>query len=183
MNDEPPLDPDLPDEADAGVDGTGVEWHAGGLAAGHDERPGDDHPWVAPRPWVSVVAVVDDGVVLVEAHDRDARTTLVRLPRGRLAPGRTVPAAARRGLQSAVGIEAEAVRTLASDWRAGVRGKRRVVVADVPDGAVPEPAEDRSVVTVPPDEAVDRVRRWPTDEATVTGLLLADREGDLRSGD
>jgi ADP-ribose pyrophosphatase len=166
-----------------------TEYETGWYTGGYDlvEQPDGTtkrYYWAELPPAVVVVAVTAaDRVVHVEQYRPTVRDTHVELPAGIVEVGESPDEAGARELTEETGFRAgsvEAIETL--HVATGVlRHERTYVIAtDLQSG---EPALDDNefleVRTIPAADALDRARAPPTNDATVQGLLLAEREGWL----
>jgi ADP-ribose pyrophosphatase len=145
--------PGVPDPADVDVaargdlpnpSGTAAQWPVLGteteyenpfFGAGYDrvERPDGtrgDYYWIDPVDGVTVVALDDGEVVLVEEYRPRQRRTFLTVPGGAVDAGEDVRRAARRELREESGYEAETVEYVRSYYPDGwVRHRRHVTVA------------------------------------------------------
>jgi len=178
-----------------------TEYDPGWYAGGYDrvEQPDGSEKryyWARLPPATVVVPLVEDEVVMVEQYRPVVGERFLELPAGIVEPddgevsvdeGASEAAyerAARRELEEETGYVADRVQCLQRAWVAtGVlRHERGAVVAE---GARPhgeqalEGNEFLDVVRVPADEAVERARAAPTNDATLEALLLASHEGYL----
>ena len=172
-------------------------WYAGGydlveLPDGRRKR----YYWAELPPAVVVVATVDDpsslglppvdadrAVVMVEQFRPTIRELCYELPAGVVEDGESYAEAGARELEEEVGIVADSVALLEDFWCAtGVlRHERGLVWADgFTDGERElDGNEFLDVRTVPVGEAMDVARSDAANDATIEGLLLAEREGLL----
>jgi ADP-ribose pyrophosphatase len=115
--------------------GTETEYETPFFEAGYDrvERPDGtrgDYYWIDPVDGVTVVALDDGEVVLVEEYRPRQRRTFLTVPGGAVDAGEDVSRAARRELREESGYEAETVEYVRSYYPDGwVRHRRHVVVA------------------------------------------------------
>ena len=172
-------------------------WYAGGydlveLPDGRRKR----YYWAELPPAVVVVATVekpsslglppvdaDRAVVMVEQFRPTIRELCYELPAGVVEDGESYAGAGARELEEEVGIVADSVALLEDFWCAtGVlRHERGLVWADgFTDGERElDGNEFLDVRTVPVGEAMDVARSDAANDATIEGLLLAEREGLL----
>jgi len=172
-------------------------WYAGGydlveLPDGRRKR----YYWAELPPAVVVVATVEEpsslglppvdadrAVVMVEQFRPTIRELCYELPAGIVEDGESYAEAGARELEEEVGIVADSVALLEDFWCAtGVlRHERGLVWADgFTDGERElDGNEFLDVRTVPVGEAMDVARSDAANDATIEGLLLAEREGLL----
>ncbi|MFB6121537.1 MAG: NUDIX hydrolase [Halobacteriaceae archaeon] len=178
-----------------------TEYETGWYEGGFDlvEQPDGStkrYYWARLPPAVVVVALDGDDVLMVRQYRPTTRRAFLELPAGIVededgavspedgaAPG-AYETAARRELEEETGYVADEATCIQRSWVAtGVlRHERGVVVApDVAAGGerALETNEFITVDRVPRDEAVERVRAAPANDATMEALLLADRDGYL----
>jgi ADP-ribose pyrophosphatase len=172
-------------------------WYAGGydlveLPDGRRKR----YYWAELPPAVVVVATVEEpsslglppvdadrAVVMVEQFRPTIRELCYELPAGVVEDGESYAEAGARELEEEVGIVADSVALLEDFWCAtGVlRHERGLVWADgFTDGERElDGNEFLDVRTVPAGEALELARSAPANDATIEGLLLAERAGLL----
>ena len=174
-----------------------TDWYAGGydlveLPDGRRKR----YYWAELPPAVVVVATVekpsslglppvdaDRAVVMIEQFRPTIRELCYELPAGVVEDGESYAEAGARELEEEVGIVADGVALLEDFWCAtGVlRHERGLVWADgFAEGERElDGNEFLDVRTVPVDEALELARSAPANDATIEGLLLAERAGLL----
>ncbi|MFB6218846.1 MAG: NUDIX hydrolase [Halobacteriaceae archaeon] len=164
-----------------------VEYETGWYTGGYDrvEQPDGTtkrYYWAELPPAVVVVAVHDGRVVFVEQYRPTIAEHCLELTAGVVEDGESYAEAGARELEEETGYTAEAVEEIETFWCAtGVLRHRRGIV--VARGADPtgDPALDDNefltVTTVPVDEALERARADPANDATIEALLLADADG------
>ncbi|WP_227352786.1 NUDIX hydrolase [Haladaptatus salinisoli] len=138
--------------------------------------------WFDPPDSVAIVARTGDEIVLIEEYRPRLGETVVSCPAGRVEPGESFEAAARRELREETGYEAGSVRHLETYYpAAGMRKRRGIVFASelTPGRQRLESDEFIDVRTVPVADAVDAVRAAPTCGWSLPPLLLAREEGLL----
>ncbi len=139
--------------------------------------------WAELAPAVVVVAVADDQVVMVEQYRPPIAEHCLELPAGIVEDGESFTTAGARELREETGFEASGVSLLEDFWVAtgAMRHRRGIVYAE---GLTPveqdlDDNEFLEVRPIPADEALDRAREEPANDATIEGLLLAKEEGLL----
>ena len=178
----------LPGEAAWPVREVAVEYDPGWFVGGYDrvEQPDGSEKryyWAELPPATVVIAVADDSVLFVEQYRPTVRHTQLELPAGIVEPGESYTTAGGRELAEETGFEPAATSLLQEVWcLTGVlRHKRGYVFAEGLE-AVDIEADSNEFLTpraVPIDEAIERAREPPTNDATLEGLLLARAEGLL----
>ena len=172
-----------------------TEWYTGGydlveLPDGSEKR----YYWAELPAAVVVVAVVDDppslglpgagrSVVMVEQFRPTIRELCHELPAGIVEDGESYAAAGARELEEEVGVAAGSVELLEAFWCAtGLLRHRRGIVhaGDLSRGERRlDGSEFLDVRTVPVEDAMDVATGEAANDATIEGLLLAEREGLL----
>lgn len=164
-----------------------VEYECPWFTVGADRvaRPDGDtarYYWVEPGDAVTVVAVEDDQLVLVEQYRPRQRDRFLSCPVGGVEEGESFTRAAKRELREETGFEAGDVKLLETYHAAGwLRMRRGVVFATdlTPGEQSLDDGEFIEVHTVPVDTALNTARTEPVHEWTLLPLLLAAEEGML----
>ena len=178
----------LPGEPEWPVREVVVEYDEGWFVGGYDrvEQPDGSEKkyyWAELSPATVIVAVADDRVLFVEQYRPTVRNTQLELPAGIVEAGESYTEAGARELAEETGFEPDSTALLQEVWcSTGVlRHKRGYVFAEglEPVDVDHDSNEFLAPRSVPVDEALEIARDPPTNDATLEGLLLAEREGLL----
>jgi ADP-ribose pyrophosphatase len=193
--DDPHPDPD-PEGVDR-PDGTdhdwpvlesAVEYETGWYTGGYDEVEQPDgsrkrYYWAELPDAAVVVSTLDGELLMVEQFRPTIREHCLELPAGIVESGESFAEAGGRELREETGFEAEECRLLqAVNCTTGVlRHRRGIVWAEglSPASRKLDGNEFLAVTAVPVEEALERVREPPTNDATLEGILIAREEGLL----
>jgi len=165
-----------------------TEYETGWYTGGYDlvEQPDGStkrYYWAELAPAVVIVGVTDGQLLFVEQYRPTVRETQLELPAGIVESGESFCAAAARELQEETGFEPDDTRLLQAMWCSTglLRHRRGFVVAEGLSPADRELDANEFLVPkpVPVEEAVAVGREQPTNDATVEGVLLAEKEGIL----
>jgi len=178
----------LPGEPEWPVEEVVVEYDEGWFVGGYDrvEQPDGTEKkyyWAELSPATVIVAVADDRVLFVEQYRPTVRNTQLELPAGIVESGESYTEAGARELAEETGFAPSSMSLLQEVWcSTGVlRHTRGYVFAEglEPVDVDHDSNEFLAPRAVPVDEALDIAREPPTNDATLEGLLLAEREGLL----
>lgn len=163
-----------------------VEYETDWFDAGYDhvEQPDGTtkrYYWAALPRAVVVVPRIDDELVMVEQYRPNIRKHCLEFPAGIVEEGESYTEAGARELREETGFSPAGLSLLEDLWVAtgAMRHQRGIVFAEGLEPVQPnlDDNEFLDVTTVPVDEALDRARRDPANDATIEGLLLAREEG------
>lgn len=139
--------------------------------------------WAELPPAVVVVPVTDGQVVMVEQYRPAIREHCLELPAGIVEQGESYTTAGARELREETGFEPAGTALLESFWCTTglLRHRRGFVFAEglTPTESARDTNEFLQVRAVPVEEALERARTAPANDATIEGLLLARADGLL----
>lgn len=179
----------LPGEPTWPVEEVVVEYDTGWFVGGYDrvEQPDGrlkNYYWAELPPATVVVAMDEGHVLFVEQYRPATRRTSLELPAGIVEPGESYAEAGARELAEETGFEPDSTTLLQEVWCTTglLRHKRGYVLAEGLEPVDVEADSNEFLVprTVPVEEAVAVAREPPTNDATLEGLLVADRDGAFR---
>lgn len=175
-------------EPDRPVRESVVEYDTPWYTGGYDliEQPDGTtkrYYWAELPTAVVIVARTDEELVFVEQYRPTIRETQLELPAGIVESGESFEAAAARELREETGFVPETTALLADFWVCTglLRHRRGIVFATDLDEAEMDLGDNEFLTprTVPVGDAIETVREGSTNDATLEGVLLADREGLL----
>lgn len=163
-----------------------TEYETGWYDGGYDlvEQPDGttkQYYWAALDPAVVIVASAGDELVMVEQYRPAIGEHCLELPAGLVEDGESFTTAGARELREETGFDPAGISLVEEFWCAtGVLRHRRGIV--FAEGLEPvevnrDSNEFLSVTTVPIEEALERAREQPSNDATLEGILLAQADG------
>ncbi len=139
--------------------------------------------WAALDPAVVIVAKSGDELVMVEQYRPAIGEHCLELPAGLVEDGESFTTAGARELREETGFDPSGISLVEEFWCAtGVLRHRRGIV--FAEGLEPvevnhDSNEFLSTTTVSIDDALERAREPPSNDATIEGILLAQADGLL----
>lgn len=163
-----------------------VEYETGWYDGGYDlvEQPDGSQKryyWAALDPAVVIVATTGEEIIMVEQYRPAIGEHCLELPAGLVEDGESFTTAGARELREETGFDPAGVSLVEDFWCAtGVLRHRRGIV--FAEGLEPvevdrDSNEFLSVTSVPVEEALERAREQPRNDATIEGVLLAQADG------
>lgn len=165
-----------------------TEYETGWYDGGYDlvDQPDNTQKryyWAALDPAVVIVATTGDELVMVEQYRPAIGEHCLELPAGLVEDGESFTTAGARELREETGFDPAGISLVEDFWCAtGVLRHRRGIV--FAEGLEPvevdrDSNEFLSVTTVSIEEALERAREPPSNDATIEGILLARADGLL----
>ncbi|MFB6163118.1 MAG: NUDIX hydrolase [Halococcoides sp.] len=170
------------------IDESVVEYETGWYTGGYDRVIQPDgttkrYYWADLPDAVVVLAAAGGHLVMVEQYRPAIRERCLECPAGIVEDGESYTQAAERELREEVGLDPAGVSLLEEFWVAtGVLRHQRAIVFAEGMHPVAQNRDDNEfleVARVPIDEALDRARAAPANDATIEAILLAREEGLL----
>ena len=165
-----------------------TEYETGWYDGGYDRLEQPDgtekrYYWADLPAAVVVVARIEDELLFVEQYRPTIRETNLELPAGIVEDGESYTTAAARELEEETGFRPSST-ALIQEYAVAtgvLRHQRGIVYAEglEPGERELDNNEFLEVRTVPIEEAVERAREEPANDATISGLLLAKEDGLL----